>query len=181
MNPLLQRAWRRVLRRIGPPGLIALGLLVPVVAMALWLPRLNRQADELRAALAAQAEAAARQTEPIGRRATSGERATQFVAAIPPLSQSASDLGEVFAIAKRRNVVLPKGDYVLKAEPNTTLVAYSVSLPVHNDYGALKGFTADVLEALPHASLDELHMARSDAGSTVLDAMVRFTFVYRSQ
>jgi hypothetical protein len=181
MNQHLERAWRRTLRRIGRPGLLALALLVPALAMALWLPRLHRQADSLRATLATQVDAAARPADPVVRRLSSGERATQFMAAVPPLSQSASDLSEVFAIAKRRNLALPKGDYVLKPEPNTALVAYSVSLPVRNDYSALKGFAADVLEALPHASMDELHMARSDAGTAVLDAVIRFTFLYRSQ
>jgi hypothetical protein len=180
MNRQLQRVWRRVLRRIGYPGLFALALLMVTTAIALWLPRLKLQSDELRATLAVQASMLDRQNRPSQRRLTSEERAAEFVASAPTLSQSASDLSEVFAIAKRRNLALPKGDYQLKAEPNTTLVSYSITLPLRNDYGALKGFTADVLEALPHASLDELRMSRADAGSSVLDAVVRFTFVYRS-
>jgi hypothetical protein len=180
MSRLLQFNWRKANRRIGTPGLLALGLLAPALALALWWPRLIEQADALNMALSAQAETAARQARPVDRGASPGERAAQFVATAAPLTQSAQDLAQVFAIAKRRNLALPKGDYGLKAEPNTALVAYSVSLPVHVDYSTLKGFAADVLDALPHASMDELHMARSDAGSTVLDAVVRFTFIYRS-
>jgi hypothetical protein len=50
---------------------------------------------------------------------------------------------------------------------------------VQSQYGALKDFIADVLRALPNASMDDLRMSRSNAGSTTLDTVVRFTFVYR--
>jgi len=52
---------------------------------------------------------------------------------------------------------------------------------VRTDYGAIKAFAADVLRALPNASMDELRMSRSDAGSTTIDSVLRFTFVYRSR
>jgi hypothetical protein len=180
MNGLLQRTWRRALRRVGRPGLFGIALLVPAVAIALWSPRLTRQADELRAALAMQADTAPRRDLPSRPRLSRGAQAAEFVSAMPPLSQSADDLNTVFAIAARRKMTLPKGEYQLKVEPNAALVSYTVTLPVRSDYGALKGFSADVLEALPHGSMDELRMTRSDVGSTVLDAVVRFTLVYRS-
>jgi hypothetical protein len=180
MNRLLQLAWRRALRRVGYPGLLALALLLPAAVIALWLPQASRRADDLRAALVAQADAIARHGQPVKRPPSSGEQAAQFVAGFPALAQSSSDLGEVFAIAKRRNVALPKGEYQLKADPSTSLIAYSVTFPVRNEYAALKGFTADVLEALPHASMDELRLSRTDAGTGVLDGVVRFTFIYRS-
>ena len=180
MNRLLQRAWQRALRRLGYPGLIAFGLLVPTLVIALWMPRLNRHADELRAALAAKADALARQGQPVRRRMSNGEEVVEFVAGLPPLGQSSSDLDTVFAAAKRRNVTLLKGEYQLKVEPNAPLVSYTATFPIRNEYGALKYFTADVLAALPHVSMDELRMTRTDAGSGVLDSVVRFTFVYRS-
>ncbi|MDH5331633.1 MAG: hypothetical protein OEW27_16955, partial [Aquincola sp.] len=87
---------------------------------------------------------------------------------------------QVFAAARRYNVNLPKGEYVLKAEPNTPLVSFTATFPVRNEYGAIKAFTADVLTTLPHVSMDDLRLARNDAGTGVLDAVIRFTFVYRS-
>jgi hypothetical protein len=35
------------------------------------------------------------------------------------------------------------------------------------------------LLAVPNASMDELRMARSAAGSNVLESVVRFSFVYQ--
>lgn len=180
MNRLLLRGWQRTLRRVGTPGVLGLVLLVPTLAIALWLPRLERHADGLRAALKAQANAVARQDPPARRPMSKGEQALEFMAGFPTLMQSAGDLDKVFALARRSNVTLLKGEYQLKAEPNAPLVSYSASFPVQNDYAALKDFTARVLRALPHASLDELRMTRAEAGGGMLDSMVRFTFVYRS-
>lgn len=180
MNQHLQRLWWRAVRQFGAPGLIALFLLVPAVAIGLAIPTLTRHSDELRAALAARAEELSKRDQPVRRRMSAGEQVGEFVAGFPPISQSAADLEQVFAAAAQRKVTLPKGDYLLKAEPNSPLVAFTATFPVRNEYGALKAFTADVLTALPHVSMDELRMTRSDAGSGTLDSVVRFTFVYRS-
>jgi hypothetical protein len=102
------------------------------------------------------------------------------VSRFPALTQSANDLEQVFALAKRRNIDLLKGDYQLKSEANTSLVSYTATFPVRNEYGALKAFAADVLQALPHVSMDELRMSRADSGSGALDSVVRFTFIYGS-
>ncbi len=179
MNRLLLIGWQLALRRLGYAGLSSLVLLALGAVTVVWMPQVSRHAEAMRASLAAQASALARQGPP-ARRPSSGEQLVEFMARFPPLTQCSSDLGAVFAIAGRHNVVLAKGDYQLKTEPNTSLVSYSVTFPVRNEYAALKSFTADVLEAMPHVALDELRMSRADSGSGALDSLVRFTFVYRS-
>ena len=52
MSRTLQRAWQSLLRRVGRTGLIALALLIPTAVIALAMPRLDRQTDELRQAYA---------------------------------------------------------------------------------------------------------------------------------
>jgi hypothetical protein len=180
VNRHAQRLWQRALRRFGTPGLLAMALLLPTMVIALSMRSASRNAEELRATLVARAEAIARQGHPTRRRMTDGEQVGEFVATFPPLAQSAADLEQVFDAAKRRGVTLAKGEYQLKAEPSAPLASYSATFPVRNDYGALKAFTADVLTALPHVSMDELRMSRSDAGTGVLDSVVRFTFIYRN-
>lgn len=181
MNHLLLRAWRRTVRRIGLPGVLALLLALPTAATVFLLPRLNQQSNDIRAALAMQVDAMSHPVQPVSRPKTDAEWSVDFVAALPPFAQSASDLAKVFDIAGRHQVTLPKGDYQLKDEPHTALVTLVATFPVKLPYGTLKNFTADVLEALPNVSLDELRMARDDAGSSVLDAVIRFTFIYRSR
>jgi len=179
MNRLL-RLWWHARLRLGVAGLSALVLAVPALVIAALLPQLSREGDRLRAALAAKAEASSRAPAPAPRPMSSSERAQEFVARFPPLARSADDLEKVFALAKTRRIDLSKGEYQLKAEPNSPLLFYTATFPVQNEYGALKAFAADVLLALPHVSMDELRMSRSDARTGSLDSMVRFTFVYGS-
>lgn len=180
MNRQVQRLWQRALRRVGAPGLLALALLLPTLIIGLSMHVSQQRADELRATLAARADAIARQGQPVRRTLSQGEQVGEFAATFPPLAQSASDLERVFDAAQRQNVSLLKGEYQLKAEPKAALVSYTATFPVRNRYGALKAFAADVLTALPHVSMDELRMTRADAGTGALDSMIRFTFIYRS-
>lgn len=181
MNRALRHVAHRLYWRIGRPGTTALALLVAAFLLAAAIPHFARRADELRSALVARADVVARPTVPARRAMPQGEQLLEYVAGFPPLSQNAGDLDRVFETARRRNVALPRGEYQLKVEPNSPLVTYAATFAVHNDYGSLKQFTADVLTALPHVSMDELRMARTDAGSGVLDSVVRFTFIYRRQ
>ena len=177
------RLWRRAQRRFGPLGMAALALLVPTLLLAAWLPRLSREGDQLRAAWATHALHAAhasRAASAAPSRMPVGQQIGEFVAAFPLLARSSDDLDEVFRSATRHHVQLLKGEYQLKHDAQAPLSNYTVTLPVHSEYGAVKDFAADVLRALPNASLDELRMSRADAGSTVLESVVRFTFVYRS-
>lgn len=178
MSPRPYRTWQALLRRAGLPGVAALALMPATAAIAWWLPQLKRQNDDLRVQVAA--TAAAPRTQPRPRAASDGEQLKQLVAQFPPLGQSADDVARVFSLARARNVNLSRGDYQLKSDPNAALVTYAVTFPVRNEYGALKAFTADVLEALPHVSMDEMRMSRTDATTGALDSTVRFTFVYRS-
>lgn len=180
MNAPLLRLWRLALRRLGIAGVVGVALLIPTVAIVWWMPRLSHDGDKLRMDLAAKVEAAARNPGAFTRRLSSSDQLQAFVSKFPALTQSANDLEQVFGIAKRRNIELLKGDYQLKQESNTSLVSYTATFPMRNEYGALKAFAADVLQALPHVSMDELRMSRPDAGGDALDSVVRFTFVYGS-
>lgn len=180
MKRALPGMWHRTLRYAGPFGIAGVALLVAALLLAAWIPLLQREGQALRIAVAAKS-AAAPATGPasIVRRVPVGEQVGEFVAAFPLLSQNPSDLDEVFQSARRRNVQLLRGEYQLKQDANAPLVIYTATFPVRTDYGSIKNFTADVLRALPNASMDELRMNRSASGSTVLESVIRFSFVYR--
>jgi hypothetical protein len=158
----------------------AVALLTAALLVAAWIPRLDRQGEQLRLAIAAKLATAAstpRKLVPV--QVPVGDQVREFIVAFPPLTRNADDLDAVFQSAKQHNVALLKGEYQLKQEPHAPLVTYTATFPVQSQYGALKDFIADVLRALPNASMDDLRMSRSNAGSTTLDTVVRFTFVYR--
>jgi hypothetical protein len=179
MSRALRSLGNRLSRRIGRAGGAAFVLLLLALLITFTLPQLNHRADTLRTTLAERADALARPAPPLRRAVNTGEQLHEHVAGFPPLAQNASDLGVVFDTARRRGLGLLKGEYQFKAEPNAPLVSYTATFPITHEYGALKQFTADVLTALPHVSMDELRMSRADAAITTLDSVVRFTFVYR--
>jgi hypothetical protein len=172
--------WHRNLRRFGPLGIAAGFFAAGALALAAWIPQLYSQDDELRTTLKKRATQAptlvpAANVQSVPEVQQIGE----FIAAFPPMSQNSSDLNEIFQSAKRRNIQLARGEYQLKDDANTPLVVLIATFPVSAGYGPTKEFTADVLRALPHVSLDELRMTRSAAGVSALESSIRFSLVYR--
>lgn len=181
VKPVLSRFWRRVVRAIGYSGPAALLLLLLALGVALWLRGLDRDLKRTQAEVSNRTSrlhtrGAASLPEPSG-----DERLARYIEAFPMPTQMAADLGVIYASAGRHKLDLPKGEYQLKAEPGSPFVTYVVTLPVHAEYGLVKAFASNVLLDLPHASLDELRLSRDTADADRLDAMVRFTLVYRSR
>ena len=180
MRRFMWRLWLRLVRRIGYSGIIGSVVLAAGLALALALPALERDTRNATASMAASSLAARQRGQSRAVPVSPADAARVWVEGFPALSQNAADVAQVFAAAQLRHVQLPKGEYQLKAEPNAPFVTYTATFPVHGDYDALKGFSADVLNAMPHVSMDELRLSRDSAGTTTLDAVVRFTFFYRS-
>lgn len=180
MNRKLTAVWRRMLRRLGPLGLAASVCLVLALVVAAWIPSLMQQRDVLRdrvARLAAE-PVAPRQTRVV-RQVPLRQQLSDFLASFPPLSQNPEDLRRMFESASHHKVRLPRGEYLFKNEANTPLMTVTVTLPLSADYASTKAFSAEVLEKVPNASLDELRLSRETAGNQVLESQLRFSFVYR--
>jgi hypothetical protein len=180
MNLVLLGFWRRVLRQYGVHGIAALALAVSTLLIAVWIPQLIRQGDELRAAIEVKAHVKPPSAAIVAvSRIPAGQQIGAFVSAFPPLSQNSEDLREVFLSAKRHSMQLPRGDYQFKQDTTAPLVILTATFPLSADYAAIKDFTADVLRNAPNVSMDELRMTRNAAGSNVLESVVRFSFVYQ--
>jgi hypothetical protein len=88
-------------------------------------------------------------------------------------------LETVFDSAKGRDIKLLKGEYQFKSDINSALVVLTATFPLNAAYTTTREFVADVLRAVPNASMDDLRMARSAANATELESSIRFSFVYR--
>lgn len=174
--------WRwRIQRRLGRTRLLALLMLGASVALATAIPSLQSDNDTLRARVlrAARTGAAATAKDLEPPRIPVSTQVDEFVSAFPLMGQSADDLETVFRSAERHGVRLTRGEYQLRQDPYAPLVALQATFPIKSDYRHIKDFTADVLKALPHVAMEDLHMARSEATTPTLDAVVRFSLVYR--
>jgi len=180
MKLTLTRLWYRLLRRVGRQGLIGLALLIAALVFAAWTPRLLREAADLRETAQSRHSALLGALQARGRAPSAQEQMQRFSDNFPTREQTADDLKQIFAAARRNNVQLNKGEYQLIAEPNSPFVTYAATFPVKEGYGDIKKFTSDVLRTLPHTAMEELRLERSDAGAAVLDARIRINLIYRA-
>lgn len=180
MRLTLVGVWHRTFRRIGPVNVVTGIFTIGTVALAAWAIQLDGQSDALRLQLQARAASAPTPDQTVqARHVPIGQQIDEFVATFPPLSQNPADLSEVFQSAKRHEIQLPRGDYQFKNDVNVALVVLTATFPLSAAYGSTKEFAADVLRALPHASMDDLRMTRSAADVDALESSIRFSFVYR--
>jgi hypothetical protein len=174
--------WRwRIQRRLGLTNFLVLLMLLAAGLLAAWLPKLNTENETLRTQLrnVPTVDQTRAPNPPLVQRVPVSTQVGEFVAAFPTMAQGADDLEAIFLSAERHGVRLNKGEYQLKQEAGAPLIALRATFPIKADYRHLKDFTSDVLKTLPHAAMEELRMARSDASNPVLDASVRFSLVYR--
>ena len=181
MRPDLQPVWMRLRRRVGWQGLVGAVLIVGAAALAAYLTGFEGRSREMSAELTNRLRVPDRRVAAASLGESQGEGWREFLAGFPTLEHNADDLGAIFDAASARKLELAKGEYQIKADPNAAFIVYTATFPLRADYASLKGFTADVLAALPHAALDDLRLARDNAGNAVLDGTVRFSLYYRSR
>jgi hypothetical protein len=175
------RRWPRRLReRVGVPGLIGLALLGAGAALAAYAPRVTGEAEALHAA----AERARSRLGEVQRQAVRqpapAQQAAELRAWFPPVQRATADLRVLFDTARKNRIELAHGEYALvPAADASRLQRYEIVLPVRQRYVTIKGFVAELLNAVPHASLAELRIERSAANVEQLDARVHLTLFYR--
>jgi hypothetical protein len=180
MNRTLLGLWRRLHRRLGHYVIAALVMALCALALGGWALQLNAAEANLRQlALAQRSTTSELKVQAPFKRPSMDQQMDSLVESFPPLSQSPADLKAVFQSASHSNIRLLKGDYQFKNDSHSALVVLSASFPLHASYGSTKEFAADVLRAVPNASMDELRMERSAANVSELESSIRFSFVYR--
>lgn len=174
------RMWRTWRSRLGPAGLTGALLIALSVAALGYAPLLREDTD----ARKAEVEALRMQLQSMQQASpgTGGGAVERLRAVLPPMDAATHDLRTVFEVAARHRVDVPKGDYTLhRADDGSGLARLDLLLPIKDRYVTIKALVADLLNALPHASLGELRMERPAATSSVLEARVRLTLHYRER
>jgi hypothetical protein len=96
----------------------------------------------------------------------------------PSSSDYTADLAQIFDIAKSQGIVLASGDY-RDADPTALgLDTRLVDLRITENYGTLKEFLANVLNAMPHAAVQELRIERKDGTAVKHQVFLKLALVY---
>ncbi|MFM0233255.1 hypothetical protein [Paraburkholderia sediminicola] len=98
----------------------------------------------------------------------------------PGFAQSANDIAVILAQARDSNLTLGSAEYQVTTEAGAPFTRYQVLLPVKDQYSAIRRFLAAVLNNVPNAALQAIHVERPAVDGNILDARVRFELIYRT-
>ena len=170
----------RALVKLRWPGVVGLALIAFTVGLTLFGVEASRQK-----LISLEREAVAVKAQ-LGKRAapnltTNRSQLSNFYAFFPLTENVPELLARINRSANQHQLVLEKGEYKLARESDFRLARYQVTLPIHGDYGELRSFVNDVLEAVPSAALEELTMKRESAELPQLEGRVRFVLFLGAQ
>jgi hypothetical protein len=170
-------AVNRLLRRLGVPGVIGIGVLIAVTNF--WLFILKPMQVEIAAERLALERLRARSAYQPVSFAGPAEDVRRFHGLFPAApGELTGELERLHRLARAAGLDLAQGEYRLERR-STGLWAYRATLPVRGTYAELRDFLAAVLKDMPTASIDALRFERKKAVETQLDAQVRVTLHLR--
>jgi hypothetical protein len=179
LRDIALRQWHRWRRRIGDSGMAGVTLGCAALVLMGAMPSWQRNAEASRSALDQRRQALTSAEPAASAPAATTDASQRWAEALPPFSQNASDLEQLFDAGQAMQVTLARGDYSLKSEAGSPYLEFTATFPAQEGYGALRNFATEVLRKLPHAALDELRLTRPNSTATILDASVRITLFYR--
>ena len=161
---------RQWARRLGPAGLVGLGLLAAALLLHVFqVESLQQTTRTQQARLADLRQAAAR------REAQPEPQPLNPLALLPRTGEASQLIGELEGLARAHGLDLPRGQYSVSPQPGTSLQRWQLVLPVEAPYPALHAYLAAALERLPNLTLDELKLKRDRIESGELQAELRLS------
>jgi len=169
--------------RLGAAGVLGAALLLAAGVALVFAVLANRETEWLSSRTEQTRARAAQMGAPRPEeRNTPAEQLARFQQWFPVADQSAADLRVIFAAAQSAHVELVRGEYSLHPiDGSGGLERFDVVFPVKEHYAPVRTFVAEVLNKLPHASLDELRVERPGSAAEQLESRVHFTLFYRER
>ncbi|MDF3839570.1 hypothetical protein P3W85_42530 [Cupriavidus basilensis] len=167
-------------RAFGVPGL--LGAMALAAAAMTWsaIPTVDSQTRGLQDSARQARAAKARHPDDAGRGAAEVNSLGKLPALFSTFAESGNDIAVIFAQARESHLALGSAQYQTVTEPGATFTHYQVLFPVKDQYGTIRRFVASVLNSVPNAALQEIHVERPAVDGNVLEARIRFDLIYRT-
>lgn len=167
-------------RSLGVPGL--LGALALAAAALTWtaIPTVDAQTKGLLENARQAGTAKARHPDDAGRAAAEVNSLAKLPALFSTFAESGNDIAVIFAQARESHLTLGSAQYQIATEAGARFTHYQVLFPVKDQYGTIRRFVASVLNSVPNAALQEIHVERPAVDGNVLEARIRFDLIYRT-
>jgi len=169
-----RRRAERLLRRVGRPGIAAIGLML--ACMTFWLSAMLPLAERRAVAVAGIEAIDARLKS--GRAIRAGAGLDEFYGFFRGDRRPADWLEVIYRLARENGLDLRQGTYRYNRVSGERLVRYEVNLPVRGPYVQIRRFLADVLNEIPIAALDQVSFEKRSVGDPTIEAQLRITLYF---
>ncbi len=102
-------------------------------------------------------------------------RQRRFYNEFPHRQEIPKLLKRLYAVAKKSDLTLQRGQYKLLTEGNGPFMRYEIELPLVGRYTDIQTFSYQALKQLPTLALDDISFKREAASATLIQAKIRFT------
>ncbi|HEX2829440.1 MAG TPA: hypothetical protein VHP37_24045 [Burkholderiales bacterium] len=171
-------AVRAVLDRLGPAGVISLGVLLFCAFFHYSTVRpLER---ELGAQRSAAERLKSRAPIELSSAPDKADEVRRFYELFPPVAHLPEQLERVYAVAREAGLSIQQGEYRLESR-GSGLFAYRLTFPVRGEYARIRQFVGVMLTDMPIASIDALRFERRRVGDTQLEGQVRLSVYFRRE
>lgn len=182
MSPLEQqlRWWSE---QLGWAGLSALALVFYALLLYVFaiVPTQQQLLQLEQDIVIAQKRSQSQQAQTQAQDASENSLQERFYNDFPHKNDMSKALDTLFAAARASDLILQRGEYKLKRDPQTQILRYEIELPLQGTYPAIQRFTYQALTDLPTLALDEISFKREAANDALVQAKLHFTLYLLEQ
>jgi Tfp pilus assembly protein PilO len=170
---------RRLLRRLGLPGMSAILLLLVAAGLMATLPPLEEDIARLRQELAKAAAQPASRAPLISPEESLSRELKAFEQGFPQAVDLPSQLEILFGLAEQQGLPVDRGEYVLVEKATGATRRFEVTFPVTGSYQQVRALIDAALRRLPAAALSDLALEREKIGDAKIKATLKFVLFVR--
>jgi Tfp pilus assembly protein PilO len=166
---------RRWLRRIGLPGMLAIG--ISAMCFALYFSAIRPEQARLdsvrHSAVTLHEKLTLTGKSSSGAKLSPEDQLAEFYGKFPQEGCSPQWLEKLVALAATRGLTLNDGEYKATREKVGKLVRYQMILPVKGEYPQIRKFLTDVPGALPVIALENVQFERQKVADPSVEAKIK--------
>jgi len=175
----LRRRLSVTAERLGLAGCV-LAVLVPLLVFAITLDTHLREELVLEQAAALHLRAQASDRTRAQPPAMSLEQELgAFEDQLPAADDRMQILADLFHLAQKHQLTLPRGEYQLQREDKSGLVRFQIVLPIKGDPGAIRRFVHEALATNSSLAFEALSLKRENLNHEAIDAKVQLILFMR--
>lgn len=175
LSECLRWTFRRFLRTLGRPGVLAIGMLVvfPPFYFSAVVPAQERLEAARRSTLSLKKQVRQAENSPDSIRRSSGDRLAEFYRSFPDERDFPLWLEKLAALAEKNGLSLNEGEYKASRAKAGRLMRLQVMLPLKGDYAQMRSFLAALHQEIPSIALENVQFTRQNVVDSTVEAEIR--------